>query len=80
MKFTLIFIDCKKIVSCFNVFAACEKGKHGFYCEKRCVFPYYGFDCQSQCKCVGEYCHYADGCNHTSEIGILTIEIIIYAV
>lgn len=41
MKFTLIFIDCKKIVSCFNVFAACEKGKHGFYCEKHCVFPYY---------------------------------------
>lgn len=52
-------------------FAACEKGKHGFYCEKRCLFPYYGTDCQSRCQCAETYCHYADGCGQTSKIGIL---------
>lgn len=52
-------------------FAACEIGKHGFNCEKRCLFPYYGTDCQSQCKCAETHCHYADGCGQNSKIGIL---------
>lgn len=55
-----------------DVFAACEKGRHGLKCENVCHFPYYGVDCQSQCNCAEVYCHYSDGCNQTSEIGILT--------
>lgn len=54
-----------------NVFAVCRKGYNGIHCEKPCVFPHYGFDCQSQCNCAKLYCHFAHGCNQTSEIGIL---------
>lgn len=46
----------------------CRKGYNGIHCENPCAFPYYGFDCQSQCNCTEAYCHYADGCNQTSEI------------
>lgn len=69
--FITIFYRLNKKLQFFNVFAACLKGYNGILCEEPCVFPYYGFDCQSQCKCAEVYCHYADGCNQTSEIGIL---------
>uniref|UniRef100_A0A8W8MDU3 Uncharacterized protein n=1 Tax=Magallana gigas TaxID=29159 RepID=A0A8W8MDU3_MAGGI len=46
----------------------CLKGYNGILCEEPCVFPYYGFDCQSQCNCTEVYCNYADGCNQFSEI------------
>lgn len=52
-------------------FAACEIGKHGFNCETRCIFPYYGIDCQYKCKCAETSCHYANGCGQTSKIGVL---------
>lgn len=58
-------------------FAACEIGKHGFNCETRCIFPYYGIDCQYKCKCATTDCHYADGCGQNSKIGIL-INLFIY--
>lgn len=51
----------------FNVFAACVKGYNGINCEKRCAAPFYGLDCQYECKCAKEDCHHVDGCKQTSK-------------
>lgn len=55
----------------FNVFAACDKGYNGVHCKDRCAAPFYGSDCQFECKCEKENCHYAEGCKQTNKTGIL---------
>uniref|UniRef100_A0A8W8MC87 EGF-like domain-containing protein n=1 Tax=Magallana gigas TaxID=29159 RepID=A0A8W8MC87_MAGGI len=44
---------------------ACDIGYNGRHCENRCAAPFYGFDCQFECKCEKEDCHYAVGCKQT---------------
>lgn len=55
----------------FIVFAACDKGYNGVHCKDRCAAPFYGSDCQFECKCEKENCHYAEGCKQTNKTGIL---------
>lgn len=66
------FYRLNKKLQLFYVFAACRKGYQGIHCKDRCTFPFYGSDCQFECKCVKEDCHYAEGCKQTYKAGILT--------
>lgn len=35
---------------------------HRLNCSKKCIFPTYGVECQSQCKCSKEKCNFVTGC------------------
>ena len=50
------------IIYLINIHAACEKGYTGTNCEKECVYPSYGLDCQSECNCIASQCDHSDGC------------------
>nr|XP_022292856.1 multiple epidermal growth factor-like domains protein 6 [Crassostrea virginica] len=32
-------------------------------CEQPCRYPSFGVDCQMECSCSKDYCHYVGGCN-----------------
>lgn len=68
----LFFLSFECGIVVFNVFAACDKGYTGVHCKDRCAAPLYGSDCQFECKCEKEDCHYAEGCKQTYKAGILT--------
>lgn len=40
----------------------CDKGYYGPYCDFKCPFPLYGYDCQSVCDCNVTYCDHVNGC------------------
>lgn len=70
--FIFFFCVSNKKLQLFNVFASCDTGYNGRHCENRCAAPFYGFDCQFECKCEKEDCHYAEGCKETYKTGIFT--------
>uniref|UniRef100_A0A8W8MCR8 Uncharacterized protein n=1 Tax=Magallana gigas TaxID=29159 RepID=A0A8W8MCR8_MAGGI len=44
---------------------ACEIGFYGKECNKRCLYPTFGKDCQSLCKCNVTNCDHVQGCEQS---------------
>lgn len=40
----------------------CPVGYYRLNCSEKCIFPTYGVDCQSQCKCFQDKCNFVTGC------------------
>uniref|UniRef100_A0A8W8MFM2 TNFR-Cys domain-containing protein n=1 Tax=Magallana gigas TaxID=29159 RepID=A0A8W8MFM2_MAGGI len=44
----------------------CQKCPVGYYrlnCSEQCIYPTYGGDCQSECKCSRDKCNFVTGCS-----------------
>lgn len=38
-------------------------GYYRFNCSEQCIYPTYGGDCQSKCKCSRDKCNFVTGCS-----------------
>ena len=56
---------------------ACPPGYFGYLCKAKCVYPYYGEECQGHCDCSENLCDVTHGCQPVSE-GICSIPTINY--
>lgn len=50
----------------FN-YLACKAGYTGLNCSVKCLYPFYGQDCQLTCKCTKERCDFMYGCKHLTD-------------
>lgn len=40
----------------------CHPGYVGRFCRARCIYPYYGEECEKQCNCSEPICDVTIGC------------------
>uniref|UniRef100_A0A8W8JLT6 Scavenger receptor class F member 2 n=1 Tax=Magallana gigas TaxID=29159 RepID=A0A8W8JLT6_MAGGI len=45
-----------------NICEQCMAGYIGRNCTSKCPFPYYGVECQQNCKCNQSLCNISTGC------------------
>lgn len=48
-------------------FNKCRSGYAGKHCRARCIYPYYGEECESECNCSERMCDVATGCKAVDE-------------
>ena len=46
---------------------ACPPGYFGYLCKAKCVYPYYGEECQGHCDCSENLCDVTHGCQPVTE-------------
>ena len=45
----------------------CPPGYFGYLCKAKCVYPYYGEECQGHCDCGDNLCDVTYGCQLVTE-------------
>ena len=45
----------------------CPPGYFGYLCKAKCVYPYYGKECQGHCDCSENLCDVSHGCQPVTE-------------
>lgn len=40
----------------------CQPGYIGKYCRAKCIYPYYGEECEAECNCSKPMCDVTLGC------------------
>lgn len=46
-----------------NFLSECPVGYYRLNCSEQCIYPTYGGDCQSECKCSPDKCNFVTGCS-----------------
>uniref|UniRef100_A0A8W8JGK4 Uncharacterized protein n=1 Tax=Magallana gigas TaxID=29159 RepID=A0A8W8JGK4_MAGGI len=54
-------LDCAKRNP--NFLLECPVGYYRLNCSEQCIYPTYGGDCQSECKCSPDKCNFVTGCS-----------------
>ena len=45
----------------------CLPGYFGYLCKAKCVYPFYGEECQGHCDCNENLCDVTHGCKPVTE-------------